>query len=101
MGAKENEAVLRRWVESLNRGAPALEETFAPDAAITVVGQPEVRDPQSFLALITVFAGGFPDLQFEIHDLTATDDVVSLRWIGRGTHRGELLGVPATGRPVT
>ena len=100
MGAQENEATIRRWVESLNRGAPALEETFAPDAAITLVGQPQVRDPQSFLAFLGVLGSAFPGMQFEVHDLTATDEVVSGRWVARGTHGGEFLGTPATGRAV-
>ena len=101
MGARENEAVVHNWIASLNRGAPALEETFAPDAAITVVGQDEVRDPQSFLAFVGAVGAAFPGLQFELHDLTATDDVVSARWVARGTHGGEFMGLPATGRAVT
>ena len=100
MGAQENEAVARRWVEFLNRGAPALEDTFAPDATVTVVGQPQVRDPESFLAFLGVIATAFTGLQFEVFDLMATDELVSFHWMASGTHTGELLGTPATGRPV-
>ena len=100
MGARENEAVLRRWVESLNRGAPALEDTFASDAVVHLVGHDEVKDRDTFLSTLLVVAGAFPGLQFEIHDLVATDDTVAFRWTARGTHGGELLGTPASGRTI-
>ena len=42
----------------------------------------------------------FPDLRAEIEDIVAADDRVALRLRFRGTHSGEFLGIPATGRPV-
>jgi len=42
----------------------------------------------------------FPDFEITIDDLVAEDDKVSMRATGRGTHRGEFFGVPATGKPV-
>lgn len=100
MGAQENEAVLRRWIESLNRGAPALEETFAPDARVTIIGQDSVTDPASFLAFLGGLGAAFPDMRFEPHDFTATEDAVAFRWEARGTHKGEFLGIPPTGQRV-
>ena len=54
--------------------------------------------------LADVLAGmfaGFPDLHWEVFDVLAEGDrVVSLStWTG--THRGEFMGIPATGRSVT
>jgi steroid delta-isomerase-like uncharacterized protein len=43
----------------------------------------------------------FPDAQFTIEDLVAEGDKVAGRWSMRATHQGEMLGVAATGRPVT
>ncbi len=42
----------------------------------------------------------FPDLHFEIVDLVAEGDKVLTRWILTGTHQGEYLGVPATGKQI-
>lgn len=42
----------------------------------------------------------FPDLANDIEDLVAADDRVAVRYRFSGTHRGEVLGVPATGRRV-
>lgn len=40
----------------------------------------------------------FPDLRFAVHDLIAEADRVVATWTMTGTHHGEWLGVPATGR---
>jgi steroid delta-isomerase-like uncharacterized protein len=42
----------------------------------------------------------FPDLEFVIEDQVAEQDEVVSRFEWKGTHRGEFLGVPATGRQV-
>ena len=43
---------------------------------------------------------GFPDLHARIDNLVAEGDRVAVRLTFRGTHQGEFLGVPATGRTV-
>jgi predicted ester cyclase len=32
--------------------------------------------------------------------VVAAGDKLALRWSGRGTHRGEYMGAPPTGRPL-
>ena len=39
----------------------------------------------------------FPDLTLTIEDLIAEGDKVVVRFIGRGTHLGDLGSIPATG----
>lgn len=43
----------------------------------------------------------FPDGQYSMDDMIAEGDKVVLRWTFRGTHKGELMGIPATGKQVT
>jgi steroid delta-isomerase-like uncharacterized protein len=40
----------------------------------------------------------FPDLRFILHDIIASEHRVAVRWSAEGTHRGDLPGLPATGR---
>jgi steroid delta-isomerase-like uncharacterized protein len=50
-----------------------------------------------------LFAGlrvAFPDLRIAISEQIAEDDRVATRKTFRGTHNGDFLGVPASGRPV-
>jgi steroid delta-isomerase-like uncharacterized protein len=42
----------------------------------------------------------FPDLQAHVEDIVAAGDKVAVRVRFRGTHAGEFLGFPATGRTV-
>jgi len=43
---------------------------------------------------------GFPDLDFSIKEQIAEGDKVVSRFEWTGTHQGEFLGIPATGKPV-
>lgn len=42
----------------------------------------------------------FPDMRWTVEEQIAEGDKVVTRFEWTGTHRGEFLGVPATGRPV-
>ena len=43
----------------------------------------------------------FPDLQYPHVDVIAEGDWVAARWTFTGTHRGELAGIPPTGKQVS
>jgi hypothetical protein len=43
---------------------------------------------------------GFPDIVFSIQEQVAERDKVASRFEWTGTHRGEFIGIPATGRTV-
>jgi predicted ester cyclase len=44
---------------------------------------------------------GFPDLRVEIEDIIAEGEKIAHRFSFCGTHRGEFLGIAATGKLVT
>src|SRR2546422_7666218 len=45
-----------------------------------------------------ILAQAFPDMSTEIHHVIAEGDFVAGLQTGRGTHEGDLMGMPATGR---
>jgi steroid delta-isomerase-like uncharacterized protein len=49
----------------------------------------------------TAFTSSFPDLRHEILDLVAEGDRVAVRFNVTGTHKGELQGIPPTGKKVS
>jgi steroid delta-isomerase-like uncharacterized protein len=51
--------------------------------------------------LVTVYRNAFPDLHFTIDEQIAEGDKVVTRWSVQGTHKGELAGIPATGKSST
>ncbi len=42
----------------------------------------------------------FPDMKVQIQSMIAEGDKVVVHWTSSGTHKGEFLGTPATGRTV-
>jgi steroid delta-isomerase-like uncharacterized protein len=51
-------------------------------------------------AFWAAFFAAFPDLTATMDDLVMAGDRVVGRFTYRGTHRGPLLGIPPTGRPI-
>jgi steroid delta-isomerase-like uncharacterized protein len=49
----------------------------------------------------TMYIAGFPDLRFEVEDLVASGDKVVGRFRATGTHDGDFMGMPATGKRVS
>jgi predicted ester cyclase len=88
VGVEENKALVRRLVdEGVNKRNPdVLDEVAAgPFAAVA-------------RRWVAPFRGAFPDFTMEIVGLVAEGDTVVAHFKCSGTHEGEWLGVPATGR---
>ena len=49
----------------------------------------------------TTLLKGLPDLRIEVEDIIAEGEKVAHRFTFFGTHRGELLGIPATGKQIS
>jgi steroid delta-isomerase-like uncharacterized protein len=49
--------------------------------------------------IMQMYLRAFPDLHLDVEQLLTSGDYVVVRWTGTGTHRGELMGIPATNRP--
>lgn len=98
-----NEALMRRFYEELwSRGnleaIPELvAENFVDHQA--PVGQTSGREVLA--GLVVMWRTGFPDMQETVEDLISEGDKVVGRFLMRGTHRGEFMGVAPTGRSVT
>ncbi len=50
--------------------------------------------------ILRAMRSGFPDIVFSIQEQIAEHDKVASRFEWTGTHQGQFLGIPATGRPV-
>ncbi|TMK24782.1 MAG: ester cyclase [Actinobacteria bacterium] len=94
-----NKANERRFFEEVwNKGNfQAADQIVATDYidhdAITSKTGPEgVREE------VSLFRNAFPDLVFAIEDVITEDDKVVTRISATGTHKGDLPGIPATGR---
>jgi predicted ester cyclase len=95
-------AVVRFNREVIERGdEAAFHELVAPDFVNRTAPPGTPAGPEGMLFTFNgILRPALPDLTVEIHDQIAEGDKVTTRKTLRGTHRGELLGIPATGQPV-
>ena len=56
--------------------------------------------PDGMRQAAAMFRAALPDWHSEVDQLVAEDDIVVERFTASGTHRGELMGVPGSGRTV-
>lgn len=99
-----NKALARRLVEeAFNEGRlDVTEELVASDFVGHDPSLPEeVRGPAGVKEVIAGYRAAFPDIQITIEDQIADGDLVVTRWRATGTHQGELMGMPATGKQAT
>jgi steroid delta-isomerase-like uncharacterized protein len=98
----DNKTLIRRFVDSLNSGAPSsLEEFIAADYVYHNPAVPEVKDFATLKQFNAITSAAFPDLHFTIEDLIAEGDKIVYRYSATGTHKGALNGIEATGKTVT
>ncbi len=55
-------------------------------------------DREGMRTAASMMRAAFPDWHSELHALIAEGDLVVERFTAGGTHRGEVMGVPATGK---
>ncbi len=81
--------------------ADAVAAVFAPDAEIVDVASGTVtRGRDAIRATAVERFTGFPDFSLEKVFLVIDADANADRWIMRGTHRGEFMGLAPTGHAV-
>jgi steroid delta-isomerase-like uncharacterized protein len=102
MSIEENKSVLRRfWQEVFNEKKLAVvDEIFAPNWVYHGAGGQEVHGPEELKKFLSMYFNAFPDFHADIEDLFAEGDKVASRAICRGTHKGELMGIAPTNKPV-
>ena len=100
-----NKTVARRLLEEVwNKGNLAvLNEIIAKDHVSRGPGTLPglLAGPDGTKQLVTVYRNAFPDVRFTIDEQIAEGDQVVTRWTADGTHKGELQGIPATGKSST
>lgn len=102
MSAADNRALLKRFYDEgwnandLEVYDELVTEDFVDHQAMP--GLPPGRE--GFKQLNVMFRSAFPDVWVNVEGIIAEGDMVSCRWTSTGTHKGDLFGIPATGRPV-
>jgi steroid delta-isomerase-like uncharacterized protein len=104
---EQNKAIMRRMLEAFNTGNIAtVAELFDKninDRGNRVGFEREMQTAHPTKRVQTEIMreeDAFPDREFKEEVIIAEGDLVMLHWTMTGTHRGQILGRPATGRKV-
>jgi steroid delta-isomerase-like uncharacterized protein len=101
--SEENKALARRFLEeAFNEGnLGVVDEIVASDYVLHDPALPEeIRGPEGVKGFVEMYRSAYPDTDITVEEQIAEGDDVVTRWTGRGTHQGELLGVPPSGNRV-
>jgi steroid delta-isomerase-like uncharacterized protein len=103
MTAETNKATIRRIVEEIQNGdnLALIDELLAPNFVNHTPAPGLSPDREGIKQLLSMFRAAFPDGVMTIEDMIAEGDKVATRKTYRGTHQGEFLGLPPTGRHVS
>ena len=103
--SEENKALARRSWEVVTGGSlDTLEDAFAEvyaDDFILHEADEDIVGIEGLTQFVSMIRSAIPDLRITIEDDMAEGDKVVTRWIGQGTHHGELMGIAPTGSQVT
>jgi steroid delta-isomerase-like uncharacterized protein len=98
----DSKALAQRWfTEVVNQGN---EEVIDEICASNFVDHDPLpgtgADRDGIHQFVQLIRSAFPDLETTIDDMLAEGDRLAVRSTFRGTHEGDFMGIPATGRKV-
>src|ERR1700749_2752424 len=100
----DNKQLAQRWfAEVWNQGSDsAIDELLSPPGVGFGLGatDTEIHGPAEFRPFVHNLLSAFPDLHISVEDTVAEGDKVAVRLRVTGTHKGNGLGFPATGRKI-
>jgi len=97
MAAEDNKAAVLRFYEEVINGTDldVIDELLTPDGVDHTFGSQGAEEAKQFFGMLYQ---AFPDLLVEVNDVIAEGDLVAARVTYSGTHEGEFVGIPGTGR---
>jgi predicted ester cyclase len=101
MSDETNTAAVRRLFAAFETADPAaVDRELGPDFVAHGPGG-RTDDAEGWKAMSRMLLDAMPDLRVTLDEVLASGDRVTARFTSRGTHKGELFGVPASDAPLT
>jgi predicted ester cyclase len=101
---EQNKELVRKWFEAVDNGNwEFIREKSAPEyAEYLPSGIAEPASIEQGIKLTKMFIKGIPDIVHDIKEIIAVGDKVIVRFIGLGTHTGDIeeMGISATGNKI-
>ena len=100
MTASNRAIVQRLFNEGLNNRDDTIMLELLSDCVYHMPLVGELRG-EAVLQFLDYLFAAFPDAQRAVEEQVADDRTVVTRWTATGTHQGEFMGIPPTGKRVT
>jgi steroid delta-isomerase-like uncharacterized protein len=102
MSAEENMRIVRRIYEQVfdRHNLEVVDELYAANFVYHSPGNPDF-DREGLKGAFATYLAAFPDVRMTIEDMFAAGDRVAVRFTCYGTHQGQFMGVPPSGKQVT
>jgi steroid delta-isomerase-like uncharacterized protein len=96
---EQNVELARKMFEAWGKGdMDAFGELLAPGYVYYYPsGTSKPISLEELRGMAKMFGDSFPDMSFSMEEIFAVEDKVVFRFIQRGTHTGDFMGIPATG----
>jgi steroid delta-isomerase-like uncharacterized protein len=103
MFVQENKALVRRYYQEVfnEHNLASFDQLAAPDAIDHSLPPGLPQGIEGTRQILGMYLTAFPDVQVTVGDLIAEGDRVVARLVYTGTHQGDFLGIPPTGRRIT
>ena len=100
--SQTNATIVRRFTEEvITKGKIDAAAQFVWEDVVEQVPLPgQGPGLEGLKDILRYMRSGFPDIDFSVKEQISEGDKVASRFEWTGTHQGEFMGVPATGKPV-
>lgn len=101
--SEQNKALYHRFMEEIFRtkNPRAIDQFIAPNCVDHAAPPGFPQGLEGARQMLGMYLAAFPDVEVTIEDMIAEGDKVVARYVARGTHKGNFMGIVPTGKSVT
>lgn len=102
MSRESNLSILEHIGSAVNGGRLEEFDSYVAPGSVDHDPAPgQVPGPEGYEEMFAAMRTAFPDLHIDVEHVLATDNEIAFAYTITGTHLGELMGHPPTGRTVS
>lgn len=100
MTTDQSKAVVRLFLEELDKSQSAIDDFFTADCLAHLPGNSEPSNREGFRQFVTMLYTAFPDLRHQVENQIAENDIVASLVNVCGTHEGDFQGIAPTRKRI-
>ncbi|UJH89946.1 ester cyclase [Antarcticibacterium sp. 1MA-6-2] len=101
MSVEENKKAQQKFGEAINSGnLEQLGDLVSKDVKEHDPAPNQGPGPQGYIDFFTMMRNAFPDMNVDVETMVAAEDKVAFAYTLTGTHKGDFMGVSATGKSI-